>query len=110
MIEVSLLLPLLMAVEACSGREEENLRIALNHLATCDPDLVRLSDVAIAARSSSKIDAVFRNVKRRFDEIEASARPIEEFEIPYLHHIRINCSTGRVHIGHGNRSALLFPS
>ena len=108
MIEVSLLRPLVEAVEACSGREEENLRIALNNLAICDPDLVRLSDEAIAARSPSKIDAVFRNVKRRFEEIEASARPVEEFEILYLHHIRINCSSARVHIGHGNRSAPLF--
>ncbi|KAB2772424.1 hypothetical protein [Brucella anthropi] len=110
MIEVSLLLPLVEAIEACSEREEENLRKALNMLATGYPDLLRSSEEANAARSPSKIDAVFRNVKRRFDEIEASARQIEEFEIPYLHHIRINCSNGRVHIGHGNRSALLFPS
>lgn len=104
----SLLQPWLDKFDESLGHADENTRTVLLEIARRHPDLQADWASAMQTRDAVKLEAVFTRIKHEIaDMVAADALPPDTYA-PYLHHLRINLSTKRLHVGHGERSISLF--
>ncbi|MEI5682473.1 MULTISPECIES: hypothetical protein [unclassified Mesorhizobium] len=104
-----LLEPLVVAIETAAGAKMDALRDLFSEVAKRRPDLLEKSLFAERSKRPSQIDNILRATIAELDKMEAACELPDGWDrAPYLSHYRINASTGRMHIGHGSSSVLLF--
>jgi hypothetical protein len=96
------------ALERISGSPCIELRLVFAEVARRRPDLLSRSLFADRGRKSLEVEKVLRAVIAEMEQMERSGEVPLGMEVPYLGNLRLNHSTGRLHVGEGYRSALLF--
>jgi hypothetical protein len=73
------------------------------------PDLLERSLFAERSRRTAEIEKVLGSAIEEIDRMVKTGTLSPGPEAPYLCHLRLDHSIGRIHVGHGSRSILLFP-
>jgi hypothetical protein len=103
-----LLEPFVAALEQLDGRSYDDLRVLFAAVASRRPELLERSLFAERSRRTSEIEKVLHGAMAELEQMEHAGVLPEGMSVPYLYHLRLNHSTGRLHVGHGSRSVVLF--
>ncbi len=103
-----LLEPLVVALERLDGRPRRELRQIFAEVARRRPDLLQRSLFSERSRRTSEVEKVFHKAVVEIDMMVKTGALPSGLDAPFLSHLRFNHSSGRLHIGHGNTSIVLF--
>ncbi|MBZ9882751.1 hypothetical protein LB535_10335 [Mesorhizobium sp. CA10] len=104
-----LLEPFVAALEQLDGRSHDDLRVLFAAVANRRPELLERSLFAERSRRTSEIEKILRKSMAELGRVEQAGALPEGMSVPYLCRLRLNHATGRLHVGHGDRSIVLFP-
>jgi hypothetical protein len=104
-----MLQPLLDALRAANWHQAaDRLEPLLLAVEKARPDLRERSLFAARAKNSMQLERIFLEAMDEAQRLHEMGAPGTEGGIPYIHNLRFNHSTGRLHIGHGSHYADLF--
>ena len=72
------------------------------------PDLLSRGLFAEKGRSTVQLELVLREALKELQKMASEAENPDEICAPDLSNLRFNHTTGRLHVGHGSRSAYVF--
>lgn len=104
-----LLEPLVVALEQLDGRSYDDMRLIFAEVARRRPDLLERSLFSERSRRTTEIEKVLLKTIKEIDAMVSADAVPNGLAAPFLSHLRFNHSSGRLHVGHGSRSMLLFP-
>jgi hypothetical protein len=103
-----LLEPLVAALEQLDGRSYDDMRLIFTEVARRRPDLLERSLFSERSRRTTEIEKVLLKTIAEIDTMVSTGSLPDGLAAPFLSHLRFNHSNGRLHIGHGSQSTLLF--
>ena len=104
-----LLEPFVIALERLGSRREKEVRFLFAEVARRRPDLLEQSLFAERSRRTAEIEKVLRSAIAEIDKMVKTGTLPPGLVVPYFGHLRLNHSTGRLHVGHSLDSIVLFP-
>jgi hypothetical protein len=105
-----LLEPFVIALERLGSRRENDVRLLFAEVAKRRPDLLEQSLFAERSRRTAEIEKVLRSTIAEIDKMAKTGTLPPGLTVPYFAHLRLNHSTGRLHVGHSVDSIILFPN
>lgn len=104
-----LLAPLLEALRRAQWEATaDRLEPLFGAVAEVRRDLLERSMLAALAGNSIELEKVFHEAMIEAERLHGIGSAGTEGGLPYIHNIRFNHSTGRIHIGYGGRFSSLF--
>ena len=101
--------PFVAAVEQLNGESCDDLRALFAAVAVRRPDLLEQSLFAERGRRTTQLEQVLVRTLAEIEKMERTGTLPDGIEPLAMDHLRLNHSTGRLHLGHSHKSALLFP-
>ena len=97
-------------VELSNDNPETELELAqiFKAVGKSRPDLTERWRFAERGKSTVELEKLLDEALNEAKHLIASGKLPKDTEVPYLGHLRINHSTGKLHQGYGSRSVTIF--